>query len=273
MSEEEKFTEAEFKTKFNEGGWVEALPEELLSEPTLSKFSKGGFDQLAKSYVELQKGYGDRVPKPKQTFKPSEWADWNREYNEGFPESAEGYNLELENVPDSVPFDIEEDAKLYRELVHKYGLTASQAQGMWQEVKKKQIDVYQGQMDSIESMKKTDRESLNKEWGSAYEEKMKLARGVLQKFAPQSIIDDLGKTHVNADIWMMLAAIGDNFREGTIETTSTPVSTRTPSETKLKIAELTAKPEYLNSDMSGHRDLVLQVSQLHQDIIDARDAG
>ncbi|GAG17993.1 unnamed protein product, partial [marine sediment metagenome] len=101
MSEEvDKFTAEEWNTKFNEGAWTETLPEELLSEPTLSKFSKGGFDQLAKSYVELQKGYGDRVPKPKSTFKPSEWNEWNKEHNEGYPESADGYNLELENVPE-----------------------------------------------------------------------------------------------------------------------------------------------------------------------------
>lgn len=259
----DKLTATQWTEKFNAGGWVETLPQDLLKEPTLGKFTKGGVDKVVKSYVELQKAFGDKVPKPRSTFKKDEWEKWNKEYNEGYPESPDKYDLP---VPDNPPFDMKEDINTYKKLAHENGLTISQAKSIWNKLKDGKIEAHKVHQEAVESIKKEDTETLRKEWGSAHEEKMRLARNVLQKFASPELMGELGKMHLRADIWKMLANIGDNFKEGTIERASSSTPRLTPSETKLRIAELMAKPEYRDSKHPAHKISVENVSKMFMEL-------
>jgi len=261
-----KLSEGEWKERFNQGGWTSVLPDELLKDPSIGKFSKGGVDQVVKSYLELQKGYGDKVPKPKATYKKDEWDNWNKSYNEGYPESPDNYDLTVPDMPEEHPFDLENDEKMYRELAYKYGLTTSQAQGLWKEVKGRQLEAYKTQLTSLENMKKTDKEKLSKEWGSATDEKLKLARSVLTKFGTENVLNMAKDTHVGADVWIMLANIGEEFKEGTLEVESSSTSVRTPTDTKMKIAELTASKAYMDQKHSMHGETVRQVTDLFREL-------
>jgi hypothetical protein len=264
--EPEKFTSEEWSTKFNEGGWREGLPEEMATAASMEKFNGKGFDEVVKSYQSLEKGYHDRIPRPKEDFTPKDWSEWNKSFNQGYPDTAEDYEFgRPEGTSEDVPYNVD-DEKFYKELAHESGLTESQASRVWNKMHNKQLDVYTKQMEEFSSMKKADKAALNKEWGAAAEEKMALARSVLTQYAPKELVEKMAKQYMGKDVWIMLADIGSNFQSGKIEKLDNKQTTLTPKESQSAIAKYIEKNKKAYTDKSHpmHLEVTEHVTNLYK---------
>lgn len=245
-----EFNKEEFIESFTNGGWRSTLDESIASDPTLEKFNGKPVGEIVKSYINLQKGYGDRVPRPREGFTKAEWDEWNKSYNPGFPETTEGYNFgNLQNANEKFPYDPEQE-KLFKDIAHKSGLTVSQAKHVWEGMLKHNHDNYVASYEKLNQIQDEDKASLKKEWGAAYEKKLETARTVLQKYADEDFVKSLTSTHMNSKFIKMLANIGENFKEDTLETNSKPSSALTPVEaiSKAKSLQMKAAKAYREGD-------------------------
>ena len=120
---------------------------------------------------------------------PGKWAnddDWSNVYSKlGRPENADGYKLELK---EGAKVDKDIDA-WYRGLAHKAGLNDRQANTIFQEYMSKEAELKAANAppspEDVEIIKGEAELALKKEWGKAYDNKMKEARNVLAEFAPK----------------------------------------------------------------------------------------
>jgi hypothetical protein len=121
-------------------------------------------------------------------------------------------------------------------MAHKHSLTPKQAQGIVNDYRDLIASIKENsEKEFLVSVEKS-KADLTKEWGRAYDGKVKLAQAVMNKFSENKETFD----HINAKIgtdpvalrW--LAKIGENFKEGSLGDLGTPKSsfTKTPAEAK-----------------------------------------
>ena len=235
------FTEDQVKEIFNTGKWREYAPEDIASSPQLAKFNNRPFWEVPKSYINLEKGYGDRIPRPKEEFGKKEWDEWNKEYNPGYPEDPTKYGLgKPEGFEEDYPYNAEEQ-QYFERLAHENGLSIQQAKRLWEGMHRKSYDVYKSQTKALEEMKKSDKTKLVEEWGSAYEDKLASARRWLNEYADQEFLDSMKGQHVSAAVWKMISKAGENMSEGKLEKKSSSSASLTPKEALSKGKELMVK--------------------------------
>lgn len=155
-------------------GWLDRLPPELAeAKPTLGKFQN--FGELAKGYVSLQSLMGSKanavvIPGEKST--PEEVAAFRKAL--GVPESAEGYQLKPEQLPEGLSWD-DELAKGFAEIAHKHHIPPAAMKELTDRFvasEAAKLEVYAQQ---AEAELATGRQTLVKEFGGAYQANIQLA--------------------------------------------------------------------------------------------------
>jgi len=210
--------------------WYDQLSEDLKNNPTIQKY-KSNEDQM-KAHLELTTLLGhDKVAIPKD----AEDTIAREKFNEaiGVPKEFEGYKLE---DPAPLPgMEVMFDINQFKQLAHKHDFTPAQAQGV--------LNDYRDMLASIQENAKTEhtanvtqaKTDLSKEWGLAYETKVKLAQSVMNKFAGEGFEYVNGAIGADPTFLKMFAAIGEKFGEGTIGDLPGTTSSRftmTPQEAK-----------------------------------------
>lgn len=91
--------------------WPEFIPEPLRKPEYegLTKFKDTG--DLAKSYMELQKLQGGMVRIPGEKDSPDAWAKWDKQI--GVPDTADGYNIQIEGSDEEFVKDVKLLGKQY----------------------------------------------------------------------------------------------------------------------------------------------------------------
>ena len=183
MAEEQQVAEAPVETgQAPSEDWKASLPEDIKGNQLIHNLES--VEALAKTAIHAQSLVGaEKLPIP------GKWAnddDWNSVYTKlGKPENAEGYKLEVKEGT-KVDKDIE---GWYRGLAHKAGLNDRQANTIFQEYMTKEAELQSANAPPSEEqleIKRGEAEiALKKEWGKAYDNKMKEARNVLEEFAPK----------------------------------------------------------------------------------------
>ena len=244
------------------GDWREGVPEELAKHEALKDFKDAA--SLAKSYVETKAlvGASLRVPGPDAT--PEARKEFivrlheklpnvtylPQDANEraaveplmwkalGKPEKPDGYDAKGVDST-GVQLDLED----LRKSAHALGLTQAQFQAFAGNVVKSMQERAQGV--------KLWQDTLKKEWGLAYDDKLRGAVDTATKLgAPASVIEQLraGQLHPDhAKFFSRIAeAVGGTGREvgnqGAGKTGSL-----TPQEAMLKIEEVRADPAYMRA--------------------------
>ena len=197
-------TPAEVAQGGSGNGFMEMIPEELREHPSLSSIKD--VENLARSYVNAQRLIGsDKVPLP---VNPTD-EDLDNIYSRlGRPESPSGYEISVDGN-----LITEEIATEYADMAHKLRLTPEQANGVL-EYYRNSINQSDEQMQQVvqEQAEKTTAE-LQREWGRAFEQKVALAREVVDQFAGSEILQlrlDDGTLIGNHPAFIKaFAAIGD----------------------------------------------------------------
>ena len=212
--------------------WYDSLPEDLRNNPTVQKY-KTPEDQV-KGHLELQKMMGnDKVALPKDENDTAAIAAFNRAI--GVPDVAKGYDLP---VPDAIPGmeGMQFGSDEFKGIAHKHKLTPTQAAGLQGDYVAMLADIKatseQGYIDAVNEAKA----SLTKEWGLAYETKVKLAQSVMNKFAGNKENFEYINAKIGADpiALKFLATVGEQFGEGSLGDMGVHSTsfTKTPVEAK-----------------------------------------
>lgn len=172
-------TPAEVAQGGSGNGFMEMIPEELREHPSLAPIKDVG--NLARSYVNAQRLIGsDKVPLPAN---PTD-EDLDNIYSKlGRPEEASGYEIATDGN-----IITEEVASAYADVAHKLRLTPEQANGIL-EYYKGSIGQTEEQMQQFaEQQAEETTAELRREWGRAFEDKVALARDVVDQFAGSEIL-------------------------------------------------------------------------------------
>jgi hypothetical protein len=195
-------------------GWLDSLglPTELRSHPTLEPVRSA--EGLVKSYIDTHAMVGSRIPIPKE----DDADGWEEVYAKlGRPEDAAGYEFPTEGLPENIQID-EQMVEAFREEAHRLGLNKQQAAALYR------FELQRGAeaMDRIDQQRidarKQAEEELRKEFGNAFDQEIRLAKGAVAKFGGDELAAMLDETGLgdNPHLVRAFAKIGRAIAEDEI---------------------------------------------------------
>lgn len=251
--------------------WRASLPEDLQAEPSLQDIKD--ITGLAKGYVHAQKLVG--MDKQRFAVVPGEDAGedaWNEFYEKvGRPETADAYQLpevKLEGVERN-----EDMEKWYKDTAHKFGLSAKQAAGLYEEYMSFAKGSWDQNGTQLEQMRDAGTQAIKQEWGAAFDRKMGAAVNVLKNHASEDFLDMLDNTGLgnHPEMMKMLASIAEAAGEDTLTDKSKVTNARTPAEANAEIARKQSDPDfmkaYLTADHPSHDWAVGEMTRLTKDAV------
>ena len=246
--------------------WRSSIPEDLQNDPSLADIQDVA--GLAKGYVHAQHMIGaDKVALPGRDATQEELDNF---YNKlGRPESSDGYETPTENMPE-VPLNDELQKQFFDEA-HRIGLNKTQAAALirWQA---QQVESHQiAQQDNQEAELQHAEETMRKEFGKAYTEKMDMAINAAKEFGGEELLEVLNSTGLGnnpaiirafANIGKAVAndeIIGGGGRQGFM---------MSPSEAKAQIANMKRDPNFMASYTDNghiaHKESVQEMARLFE---------
>lgn len=157
--------------------WKSAIPEEVRGNKVFDNHKDLG--SLLKSHAHQQAMIGaEKIPLPGSNATEEQW---NEVYTRlGKPSDVDGYKLDVA-MPEGQTAD-EGLLNWFKQTSLKAGLNNSQAQAMLNEYQK--VAQTQGQVDTgkIEQLKTEGIESLQREYGAAFDDKVKIGNAAITQF-------------------------------------------------------------------------------------------
>ena len=248
--------------------WKSQVGEDLSKAPSLGKFedSKAGLSEVAKSYVNLEKLLGhEKVPLPKGPEDQEGRAAFNKAI--GVPPSPEQYNLPDREMPGGIEAATQ-DKGTFQGVMHKYGLTPEQAQGLWKEYNDMASGAYQKIQQDYSARLDQNINALRKEWGDAYAGNVELGQMVINKFADDNKQADFLTANLAKDPagLKFLAKIGSQFAENKVGDFQYKRFSMTPEEAKNEVARIKADPNHAyrseKATDDDHQNAVEHVNRL-----------
>jgi len=205
--------------------WKAGLSEDLRNNPSISHIPD--VETMAQSFVNGQRMIGaDKIAIPGKHGTDDEW---NQVYEKlGRPEAPEGYELEMNNVPEGMEAN-PELVGWFQQTAHKAGLSPQQAQVLADEYNTMSGVAEMSPDDAAAAAEAAEQEGvreLQKEFGKAFDNKVSLARSVLQEHGGADLLElklddgrplgshpDLVRTFVNIGD-MMKAKLGEDSIKG-----------------------------------------------------------
>lgn len=166
----------------SEVSFMDSLPEDLRGEPSLKNFTDAA--GLAKSYVHAQKMIGaDKLSLPGKSATDEEW---NHVYEKlGRPDAPDKYAFK-----DIEGFS-EPDLEHFKQIAHGAGLNGKQAEHMAKAFAEKASSEILGKEEQTEAIRNEGKAELEKEYGKAFEQKMKLAKNAAQQLGSLDLLDEV----------------------------------------------------------------------------------
>lgn len=237
--------------------WRDTLPPEIREAPSLGKYQDVA--SLAKGYVEAQTLIGRKgAIIPKEGDSPEVTAAFRQAM--GVPDKPEGYEIK---VPEGLPEGVWNDAAAgqLRSWAHELGLTPAQAQGLAERYAQMGGTAVQQSAEATET-------ELRKEWGVAFQAKMKSANEALRSIGGEDLAQylqtsGLGNHPAMVRAW---AKIGEGMGEDRPAGMGTGRSSgvMTPSEAKAERMKIMGDKEsaYWNRRDPAHSMTVQRVTDL-----------
>jgi len=147
-------------------------------------------EDLAKSYVHLEKSIGGRVPIPAADAKPEEWDAFYGKI--GRPEKAEGYDKY--QAPEGLPWDADVEGRFFT-VAHKHGLTKNQAKALLEWYGSEGQEGITRAEQAIQANRQGAWDTLRKSWGANAEARVALAQQAVEKVGGEelkAVLDETG---------------------------------------------------------------------------------
>jgi len=252
-------------------GFLDSLPEDLRSEPSLQNFTDAG--GLAKSYVHAQRMIGaDKLAIPGASATDDEWRTAMQKL--GAPIEAAGYELE------GIEFN-EDEMSGFTEAAHAAGLTPRQAQAMAGYMQSSDQGLIEQFEQNAEQAAHDGLMDLRQEWGRAFDDKVDNAmKAAIAMGIPSEIDQETGKAFIPMFDEITLSdgrALGDHpfiiklfdqiagqLGEDTLEG-ATRTEVMTPDEARREASALTGQgTPYWDSQHPEHGAYVQRVLELNE---------
>jgi hypothetical protein len=189
---ENKSTETDFTKLINPDGsfkdeFYSSLPDDLGSHSSIKQIKN--IVDLNKSYVNT-KGLVGKKLEEFWTSKDESIAAKRREIM-GVPGNAEGYEIDVPELPENVPYS-KEALNEFKELASKISLSKEQAKALAEWDTQRAISATEGISKQIESQMQEAESSLRKDWGNKYEYNISKVKQTTDYLGITDKINDLG---------------------------------------------------------------------------------
>ena len=256
-------TEAAPVTDAAPASFIDTLPEDLRGEPSLRNFTDTA--GLAKSYVHAQKMIGvDKLPLPGKSATDEEW---NNVYERlGRPNAPTEYDFE------SVEGFADPDLATFKQIAYDTGLNGKQAERMAKAFAEAATQEGQARETQVETVLTETKAQLEKEFGKAFDQKMKMAKSAATQLLGS--IDPLDTIELadgrllgdHPDIIRLFVNLADQMGEDTLEGETNDLI-MTPQEANRNLMEITAKDTpYWDKSHPQHDFYVQEALQLREHI-------
>lgn len=184
-------------------------------------------NQLAKSYLELERRLGSSVMPPGQNATPEERAAFYEKL--GRPKSSDEYKFDPVFLPDGVTRAEFGEAD-YKKIAHQVGLTQEQAKALHKWSADQSLVLLRENKRQFDEKKRASAEALQREHGDRYKEKLARIDKLNRKFGGDGWIEYLNRGAGNdPEMLRFLITLGDAISEDTLEA-GRPVPGGVPSE-------------------------------------------
>ena len=240
--------------------WAKGIEKELFNEPSV-KLHKD-MNSLVKSYVNAQKMIGaDKVVIPTKNSTPEVWNDFYKKI--GLPESFEKYtvNKAEKSKIDDVLFNSLKDK------AYKAGVLPTQLEQLTGGLEEYLGNYEKATIQKLEDNRKAAQENIKKEFGEAYDTKMKLANNSMDLFGSEQLKQKIINSGLNLDpdFVKFFASVGEKLGEHQSLDGNTP---KTPNESIEEVNALMADKSgpYWNAEHPAHYETVQRVQKSMQKI-------
>jgi hypothetical protein len=220
-------------------------------------------DDVLKSYVNLEKAMGKErlaVPEPDQDI--NEWDGWGRL---GTPETADGYDLK---VPEGMEGYSQELSDWFRSAAHDAKLPAHMAQRLHDGFVQRAIEQSHSQVLDTQRQIEDWNAEIRREYGTAYEDKIGLAKRAVRAFGSDQLINILDTTGLgnHPDMIRTFARIGGELSSGAQfkEAESSGRFGMTPADAQEAIAEIRNNPGLMDKGHPEYKVLNDRLTQLYE---------
>lgn len=230
------------------------------------------FGDLVGQYVQQEKIIGsykseigkDHITVPDASSGPEVWAAYHKAG--GCPDTPDGYNAVK---PDDFPKELysEDRAAKWLKIMHEEGASKKLVDRLWAEHHADILSAAEGVTNDKETSAEEIKGKVLEEWGNAYEANVhignvgaaKAIEGQSEEFKARL----LEKINGDADLIKFSYLLGKQF----VESDGAPhIKTvqDTPSDITAKIAELRAKPAFMETGHPDHENIMVQLANLHK---------
>lgn len=256
--------------------FADSLPEDIRADASLRDIKD--LAGLARSYVNGQKLLGRQGQDPTSlvAIPKAEDADaWSALYDRlGRPKDTAGYKLTDPTLPQGTVIDTQlRDG--YLSAAHAAGMTNQQADALFKWYNETYATRATAESEAVASRRAQADQALRKDWGTAYDQNLGLARDALQHYGSNiapGIMDELEATGLGnlPALAKLFAALGKNLAEDGALTgrNSGSASVLSPTEAKqqinTKMADRDFVKVYTDKKAPGHAEAVLAMEQLYK---------
>ena len=218
-------------------------------------------DDAIKSCVNLEKQVGgDKVLLPKEGEDLSEWEGWKQL---GTPETSEGYEFK---VPDGMQDYSPEMLEWFAKEAHAANLPVSIAQRLHDGWVQKATETQADHELQQERQREDWNAELKKEYGTAYDDRVGLARRAVRSFGSDELIKVLEQTGLgdHPELIKAFSRIGSELSSGQQfkDAEQSGQFGVTPDMAKEQIAKIRSNPALYDTSHSEHKVLNEKLTQL-----------
>jgi hypothetical protein len=185
---------------------------------------------------------------------------WDAVYNKlGRPESADKYELSLPENGDR------ELADWFKQTAHKTGLTAKQAQSLYESYNEVLGQKTQQSQQALMQQSEQAVTELKKEWGQAFDTQIDAGRRAVQALGyDEAKLANVEQKLGTAEMLRLFAAVGSKMGEDSFESgdRSDAGFGVTPAAARQQIADLKMDKNFMGEYMSGNPDAVSKMKRL-----------
>lgn len=254
--------------------WRNMVPKDFRDHPSLKDYKD--FGSFVKSHVNLVGLLGREPRVPAKDAPPDQWTQFFSAL--GRPDTADKYTLPLP-AGDDAPQVIPEVVDGFKRIAHEAGLSQSQAH----KVAEWYFGVLNEQSDGLaaETAALTERaeRELKREWGQAYDSKVRAAAKLLSEFGGKDLLDwlEVSGAGSNPHLIRMAAKLADAFSEDRLGHSRGANFGYTPAEAQKEINRLQLDAEFqkalFDNQHPGHAEAVRRRSELFAAAFPTEDAS
>ena len=223
--------------------WLDTLPVELKSDPTLAKYKTP--EEAHKAHIEAVKLIGKRqegvVHYPGENGKPEEWAAYRKAI--GVPEKPDGYAVKL---PEGVTVH-QETFDAYRAKAYEIGLTPKQAEALVQyDIERASLGQRRMHEASVKQQQEGEK-ALRTAWGPKYDQHMALIQRFVEEYGGEELIQELelkGTANSPKLLQFLDRFATDYFERGMIK--GDAHGTQRTEEIQARLATISGDPDFRN---------------------------